>query len=87
MLSSNLSDGEDWIFERVLEAGDPGIVDDTHSIIYDYAGDSIVRTQFKRTGGGHNGRRLFLYGVFKLFLSLFCGKGVRPWDIFSQLPF
>ena len=71
MLSSNLSDGEDWIFERVLEAGDPGIVDDTHSIIYDYAGDSIFRTQFKRTDGGHNGRRFFWYGVFKLFLSLF----------------
>jgi hypothetical protein len=48
MLSSNLSDGEDWIFERVLEAGDPGIVDDTHSIIFDYAGKVIVKAQYKR---------------------------------------
>ena len=50
MLSSNLSDGEDWIFERVLEAGDPGIVDDTHSIIYDYVGDSIIRLQYTNRG-------------------------------------
>ena len=46
MLSSNLSDGEDWIFERILEAGDPGIVDDAHSIIYDYAGVIVIRAQY-----------------------------------------
>ena len=50
MLSSNLSDGEDWIFERVLEAGDPGIVDDTHSIIYSCVGGSIIRLQYTNRG-------------------------------------
>lgn len=45
MLSSNLSDGEDWIFERVLMDEDPGIVDDAHSIIYDYAGVIVIRAQ------------------------------------------
>ena len=43
-----MSNDEDWIFERVLEAGDPGIVDDTHSIIFDYAGKVIVKAQYKR---------------------------------------
>ena len=46
MLSSNLSDGEGIGYLRgVLEAGDPGIVDDTHSIIFDYAGKVIVKAQ------------------------------------------
>ena len=48
MLSSNLSDGEDWIFERILTDEDPGIVDDAHSIIYDYVGKVIVKSQYKR---------------------------------------
>lgn len=48
MLSSNLSDGEDWLFERILMDEDPGIVDDAHSIIYNCVGEVIIKAQYKR---------------------------------------
>ena len=81
MLSSNLSDGEDWIFERVLEAGDPGIVDDTHSIIFDYAGKVIVKAQRQRLIA------LAGFGLEIMFCPLlyFAGLWLYPWVVAVHL--
>lgn len=50
MLSSTPKDDEAWIFERILNDDDPGVIDEQHSIVYHYAGDNIIRSQYTTNG-------------------------------------
>ena len=54
MVGSQLrSDGERWLFDRRLREHEKGVIDDRHSVVYDYLLGQVIRYQYIK-GDGSN---------------------------------